>query len=152
MPPNNRSVPVDAVLPHVTYQNLDEAIAWLTCAFGFEEYYRYGDGPRGGQMFAGNAVIQVNQARDCQQSPRLLGFGTQSFTVFVEDVDGHYARAKAAEARILEEPHETVYGEYQYAAEDLDGHQWLFSHHATDRSFEEWGAIVQPCSVVPRQS
>jgi hypothetical protein len=30
------------------------------------------------------------------------------------------------------EPHETVYGEYQYAAEDLDGHHWLFFRHATD--------------------
>ena len=58
MAANNRSVPVDTVLPHVTYQNLGEAIAWLTRAFGFEEYFRYGDGPSGGQMFAGNAVIR----------------------------------------------------------------------------------------------
>jgi len=26
----NRSVPVDTVLPHVNYQNLGEAMAWLT--------------------------------------------------------------------------------------------------------------------------
>jgi hypothetical protein len=46
----NRSVPVDAVLPHINYQNLGEAIVWLTKVFGFQEYYRYGDGPSGGQM------------------------------------------------------------------------------------------------------
>jgi hypothetical protein len=28
MATNNRSVPADTVLPHVTYQNLEEAIGW----------------------------------------------------------------------------------------------------------------------------
>ena len=143
----NRSVPVNTVLPHVTYQNLGEAIAWLTRVFGFEEYYRYGEGPRGGQMFAGDAAIQVNQARDGERSPMELGYGTQSLTIMVADVEGHYERAKAAGAIILEEPHETVYGEYQYAARDLDGHLWLFSRHATDKNPEEWGAIVRAGSV-----
>ena len=115
----------------------------LAGVFGFKEYYRYGDGPSGGQMWAGKAAIQVRQARDGQKSPAQLGYGTQSLTVFVDDVDAHYARAKAAGAKILEEPHETEYGEYQYAAADLDGHHWLFSRHARDRSPEEWGAVVK---------
>ena len=50
MTAKNRSVPADTVLPHVSYQNLAEAMAWLTNVFGFREYYRYGDGPNGGQM------------------------------------------------------------------------------------------------------
>jgi len=140
---SNRSVPADTVLPHVHYQKLAEAMAWLTEAFGFEEHYRYGGGPSGAQMWAGKAAIQVRQARGGEKSPAQLGYGTQSLTVFVDDVDGHCARAKAAGARILEEPHETEYGEYQYAAEDLDGHHWLFSRHAKDRSPEEWGAVVK---------
>jgi uncharacterized glyoxalase superfamily protein PhnB len=44
----------------------------------------------------------------------------------------------------LEEPHETVYGEFQYAAEDLDGHHWLFSRHARDLSPDAWGATLAP--------
>ncbi len=143
MSPGNRSVPVDTVLPHVTYQNLPEAIAWLNRVFGFEEYYRYGAPAAGGQIRAGRAVIQVRQARSPQQSPAQLGYGTQSLTIFLDDIDGHYATAKAAGAKILEEPHETEYGEYQYAAEDLDGHHWLFSRHARDRSPEEWGAVMK---------
>jgi len=143
MTAKNRSVPADTLLPHVTYQNLGEAMAWLTKAFGFQEYYRYGDGPGGAQMWAEKAAIQIRQAREGQRSPAQLGYGTQSLTVFVDDVDGHYARAKAAGAKIVEEPHETEYGEYQYAAEDLDGHHWLFSRHAKDRSPEEWGAAVR---------
>jgi uncharacterized glyoxalase superfamily protein PhnB len=143
MTPKNRSVPTETVLPHVNYQNLETAMDWLKRAFGFQEYYRYGDGPRGGQMWAGKAAIQVRQAGEGEKSPAQLGYGTQSLTVFVDDIDAHYARAKAAGARILEEPHETAYGEYQYAAEDLDGHHWLFSRHARDRDPEEWGAVVK---------
>lgn len=136
----NRSVAANDVLPHVIYQDLPEAIRWLTRVFGFEECYRYGDGPRGAQMMAGRAAIQVRQAHG-ERSPKQLGYGTQSLTIFVDDVDRHYAHAKAAGARILEEPHSTVYGEYQYGAEDLDGHPWLFSRHERDVSPEEWGAV-----------
>ena len=143
MAAKNRSVPADAVMPHVVYQNLGEAMEWLTNVFGFREYYRYGGGPNGAQMWAANAAIQVRQARPGQQSPAQLGYGTQSLTIFVDDVDAHCARAKAAGAKILEQPHETEYGEYQYAAEDLDGHHWLFSRHAKDRDPEEWGAVVK---------
>lgn len=140
----NRSVPCETVLPHVNYQNLGDAIVWLTVTFGFREHYRYGEGPSGGQMWAGNAVIQVRQADNGQRSPAQLGYGTQSLTVFVDDVDRHYARAKAAGAKILEEPHETMYGEYQYVAEDLDGHHWLFSSHARDVNPQDWGAVISP--------
>jgi hypothetical protein len=55
-------------------------MAWLTRAFGFQEYYRYGDGPSGGQMWVGKATIQVRQAGDGQRSPARLGYRTQSLT------------------------------------------------------------------------
>jgi uncharacterized glyoxalase superfamily protein PhnB len=139
---SNRSVPTDAVLPHVVYQDLDEAIVWLNRAFGFCEHYRYGEPISGAQMRLGNAWIMVRKAREGQESPARLGYGTQSLTVFVEDVDRHFQRAKAAGAKIVEEPHETEYGEYQFAAEDLDGHHWLFSRHARDVSPLQWGAKV----------
>jgi uncharacterized glyoxalase superfamily protein PhnB len=64
----------------------------------------------------------LKQAKMGCASPAKLGYGTQSLTVFVEDAETHFEKAKAAGAKILEEPHETVYGEFQYAAEDLDGH------------------------------
>ena len=64
-------------------------------------------------------------------------------TIFVGDVDGHFARAKAAGAKIVEELHETEYGERQYGVEDLEGHRWLFARHARDVGPEEWGAKVR---------
>lgn len=138
----NRSVPCDIILSHVQYQNLEEAIAWLGTAFGFTEHFRYGDPVSGAQLTLGAAVIMVKQADLGESSPRQLGYGTQSLTIFVEDVDARYQRAKSAGAKILEEPHETEYGEYQFAAEDLEGHHWLFSRHAHDRSPAEWGGQV----------
>jgi uncharacterized glyoxalase superfamily protein PhnB len=82
----------------------------------------------------------LRTARTGMATPVELGFGTQSLTAFVDDVDAHFQNAKTAGARILEELHETEYGERQYGVEDLDGHHWLFSKHARDVSPEEWGA------------
>ena len=138
----NRSVPTDTVLPHVIYRDLEKAIAWLAEAFGFVERYRYGNPISGAQVRAGKAYIMVKQARPGEKTPRELGFGTQSLTIFIEDIEPHFARAKAAGVTILEELHETVYGELQYAAEDIDGHHWLFSRHAKDLSPDAWGATI----------
>jgi uncharacterized glyoxalase superfamily protein PhnB len=141
----NRSLPSDIVLPHVMYQDVAGAIGWLSRAFGFTEHYRYGEpgGPvSGAQMNLGNAWIMLERAEEGSANPAQLGYGTQCLTVFVEDVEAHYARARSAGAKILEDPHETVYGELQYAVVDLDGHRWLFSRHARDLSPEEWGAKI----------
>jgi uncharacterized glyoxalase superfamily protein PhnB len=134
---------MDVVLPHVSYRNVAEAMAWLTRVFGFEEHYRYGvneERVSGADMQLGAAHVMVRMRAGA--TPAELGFGTQSLTVFVEDVGAHYARAKAEGATIVEEPHETEYGEFQYAALDLDGHHWLFSRHARDVGPEEWGAVM----------
>ena len=138
----NRSVPPDSVLPHVVYRDVAEASAWLERVFGFTEHYRYGYPVSGVQMYRGSAWIMLKRAREGAASPAQLGYGTQSLTVFVDDLEAHFDRAKAAGARIVEEPHETVYGELQYGAEDLDGHHWLFSRHARDLSPGDWGASV----------
>jgi uncharacterized glyoxalase superfamily protein PhnB len=140
----NRSVPSDTLLPHVSYPDVAEAVAWLTKTFGFTEHYRYGEPgePSGAQMRLGNAWIMINQAPPGSATPAQLGYGTQSLTIFVEDVDAHFQRAKSAGARIVEDLHETEYGERQYGAEDLAGHHWLFSRHARDVSPDEWGATV----------
>jgi hypothetical protein len=36
----NRSVPVDTVLPHISYRDVAAASGWLTATFGFAEHYR----------------------------------------------------------------------------------------------------------------
>jgi len=140
----NRSVPTDTVLPHVMYLCIPDALIWLSRVFGFVEHYRHGEpgGPiSGAQVYAGNACIMLSRSRG-RKTPGELGFGTQYLTVFVDDVDAHYARSTSEGARIVEELHETVYGERQYAAEDLECHRWLFSQHTRDLAPEDWGAKV----------
>jgi uncharacterized glyoxalase superfamily protein PhnB len=140
----NRSVPVDTVLPHIVYQDVAQAVRWLTRVFGFEEHYRYGDPAEvnGAQMRFGKAYFMLRRVREGSASPAQVGHATQSLTVFVPDVGAHYAKSKAAGAKIVEEPHVTEYGEHQYAAIDLDGHHWLFAQHARDVSPDEWGAKI----------
>jgi uncharacterized glyoxalase superfamily protein PhnB len=46
--------------------------------------------------------------------------------VLVEDVDGHFARARDAGATILSEVEDTPVGRH-YRAEDPEGHRWMFS-------------------------
>src|SRR5579884_1812074 len=130
----NRSVPTDTMLAHMRYSDLPAAIAWLSRTFGFVEHYRYGDPVTGAQMHLGNAWFMLHEAR--------AGSGPQTLTIFVDDVEAHYRRSKSAGAVIVEEPHETVYGEFQYAAEDPEGHRWLFSRHVRDANPEDWGAAV----------
>jgi uncharacterized glyoxalase superfamily protein PhnB len=122
-----------------------DALAWLTKAFGFAEHYRFGEpGGRvnGAQMHLGDAWIMLNSARPGSASPAQAGHQTQSLTVFVDDVDAHCERAKLTGAKIVEDLHETAYGERQYGVEDLEGHHWLFSRHARDVDPAEWGATV----------
>jgi len=72
-------------------------------------------------------------------SPAQAGCHTQSLTVFVDDVDAHFAHTVATGATIAEALHETIYGERQYGVEDLEGHLWIFSKHVRDLSPEDWG-------------
>lgn len=138
----NRSVPVDTLMPHVKYRNLPAAIDWLAATFGFVEHFRYGSPVSGAQVHLGNAWLMLSSGGEGYRNPAELGFGTQILSVFIEDVEAHYARTKASGARIAEALHETEYGELQYGVEDPEGHLWVFSRHARDVDPAEWGAIV----------
>ncbi len=140
----NRTVPVDTILPHLVYRDVAAALGWLERAFGFVEAFRYGDpaSPQGAQMRRGSVWIMLSSSRPGSASPAEAGVRTQSLTVFLEDVEAHCQRARAAGAAIVEEPHETVYGEFQCAVHDLEGHLWIFSRHARDLDPREWGATV----------
>jgi uncharacterized glyoxalase superfamily protein PhnB len=53
--------------------------------------------------------------------------------VAIGDPDAHYARAKAAGARIIRELSDTPYGSREYGAKDPEGNTWSFgTYHAGD--------------------
>jgi uncharacterized glyoxalase superfamily protein PhnB len=139
----NRSVPTAIMLPHVVYDNVAEACEWLARVFGFTEYYRHGQPVSGIQMYLGDAYIMLSSPREGRlESPAKLGYGTQMLTIIVPDVESHYAKTKSEGGSIWEELHETIYGERQYGARDLEGHRWLFSQHVRNVNPESWGAKV----------
>ena len=139
----NRSVPSDGVVPHICYQDPVGACAWLTKMFGFRENFRYGDPVSGVQVLFGQVCLMLHRANPGSLSPAQLGYGTQMLTMIVDDVDTHYANTMAEGATIVEELHETIYGERQYGVEDLAGHRWIFSQHARDADPAGWGATVK---------
>ncbi|HLL23073.1 MAG TPA: VOC family protein [Kofleriaceae bacterium] len=123
------------------YQDANAAIEWLREAFDFEVRLKVdGDGGRvvHSELVYGGAVIMVGD-EDAQPagqrpfaSPKSLGGkSTQAATFYIDDVDAHCARARAAGARITIEPKVSDYGadywtDKTYQAADPEGHLWWF--------------------------
>ena len=139
----NQSAPAATVVPILVYADPGRAIDWLRDAFGFEERLR---AERGGvvthaQLAVAECAIMIGRQGGEYRVPR-QGEVTQYVHVTVQDVDAHFAHAKQAGARILHAPMDQPFGERQYAAEDLEGHRWVFSQHVRDVAPQEWGAKV----------
>ena len=133
----NRSIPSAVVIPVLIYPDVQEAVAWLTAAFGFVERLQIGENHRSQLSFGDGAVIVGDVRHD--RRPSRAGEVTHSVTVRVEDVTAHCACARAHGAHILMEPTDFEYGERQYTAADLAGHQWTFSETLDDVAPEAWG-------------
>jgi uncharacterized glyoxalase superfamily protein PhnB len=142
----NRSIPSSTVIPVLIYPDVRAAVAWLEGAFGFAERVRIGEDHRAQLSFGDGAVI-VGDVRHERRPPR-PGEVTHSVVVRVDDARAHCERARGHGARIVMEPTDFEYGERQYTAEDLAGHQWTFSETLADVAPEAWGGIsvAQPAS------
>jgi uncharacterized glyoxalase superfamily protein PhnB len=137
---NNRSIPSAVVIPVLIYPDVQEAVAWLSAAFGFVERLRIGDNHRS-QLSVGDGAVIVADVRGDRRPPR-LGEVTHTVLVRVEDADEHCARAREHGARILMEPTDFEYGERQYAAADPAGHEWTFSQTLDDVDPKTWGGVL----------
>jgi uncharacterized glyoxalase superfamily protein PhnB len=136
----NRSIPRAVVVPVLTYPDVRAAVEWLCDAFGFVERVQIGDDHRS-QLRAGDGAVIVADVRGDRRPPR-PGEITHAVMVRVEDVDAHCRRARERGARIVEEPVDQMFGERQYAVEDLAGHRWTFSQTLRDVAPEEWGGVT----------
>lgn len=126
------------------YDNARVAIAWLVEAFGLEVQLLVDDEDGGvlhSQLLFGEALIMVGEGSAARapkfgvplRSPRHLGgANSQNLMLYVDDVDAHCARARAAGATIVAEPELHDYGsdywaDRSYGALDCDGHMWWFA-------------------------
>jgi len=121
----------------VFYDDAGAAIDWLERVLGFTTRLRV-DGDGGAVMHSeltyGDGVIMVaTPMRPHLKSPRSLGgANTQGLFFYVDDVDAHFARARAAGATIVSEPETKNYGEEYgsnrgYEVVDPEGHHWSVS-------------------------
>ena len=132
----------------ITYRSPAKIIDWLCMAFGFELRLKV-DGEGGdivhSELTYGDGLVMVSGEKTGPsarfgvqyQSPLSAGANTQGLMVFVDDVDAHCAQARAAGARIVDEPKVHDYGEdywadRSYGALDPEGHLWWFTQRVRD--------------------
>ena len=121
-----------AVIPVLVYEDLQAAHDFLVDAFGFTSggLHRVDDGTVvHAEVRHGDAAIWLHRETDEHEmaSPRGATTSPGGLEVVVPDVDAHYARAKAAGARIDSEPTDQDYGLREYGARDPENHRWWFS-------------------------
>jgi PhnB protein len=134
------------ITPYLAYEDADAAIDWLTKAFGFSETLR-STGEDGkvnhAELELEGGSIMLGAPGGDYQGPKRSGGAKHIFVhAYVEDVDAHYERAKAAGANILAAPADQEYGDRRYQVEDLDGHVWFFAQRIRDVDPAEWGATT----------
>jgi uncharacterized glyoxalase superfamily protein PhnB len=127
----------------IFYRDPMAALDWLERAFGFERSMLITD-PDGvlahSQMSYGDGYVMVGPewSADHQSPASLGGRNTQTMHVHLaEDINAHHARARAAGARILQEPEDQFYGDRTYRAVDPEGHIWTFAESRRQVTREE---------------
>ncbi|KQZ66182.1 glyoxalase [Lysobacter sp. Root559] len=134
------------VIPSLRYRDAAAAIEWLCAAFGFEKHAVYADGAtvHHAELSYGRGMIMLGSVDDHSEWGRRIvqpdeigGRETQACSVIVADADAHYARAKAAGARIEVEPADQDYGGRAYTCRDLEGRIWWFG------TYNPWTAKTQ---------
>jgi uncharacterized glyoxalase superfamily protein PhnB len=115
----------------LAYADAAAAIEFLTRAFGFEVRFRMDlpDGSVGhAELGLGDGVVMLASEWPAGGvvSPLQLPALHAQVYVRVEDVDAHFARARAEGATIAAEPADQEYGERSYRAIDPEGQRWIF--------------------------
>jgi uncharacterized glyoxalase superfamily protein PhnB len=126
----------------ISYEDVAAAADWLCDVFGFRENgerYTEPDGRTShAQLELDGALVMLgspspdyhsplHHAEECEQAAKWLESPNvvDGVLIYVDDVDDHYERARAAGATILREPEDQPYGRL-YNAADLEGHRWMF--------------------------
>ena len=101
------------VTPYLLYEDVAAALSWLDKAFGFREELRWAgeDGVVAhAEMSLGDGAIMLGHPGPDYESPHRHGHATVLIAVQVDDVDGHYERARAAGAKAPDPPEDKPSG------------------------------------------
>ncbi|WP_374384640.1 VOC family protein [Dongia sp.] len=124
------------LFPAMKFDDAPEALDWLKSAFGFEPHVVHKDESGGiahAEMKLGDGLIMLGGKRPPEATNPWC---TEPMGVYVcvEDIETHYAKAKAAGAEIVRPLSDTPYGAREYSARDCGGHLWSFG------TYDPWKA------------
>jgi uncharacterized glyoxalase superfamily protein PhnB len=127
------------IVPGLVYDDVAAALTFLEQAFGFAPHStsRNADGKvMHAEMQYGHELVMLSPTRPQLglASPKDLPASSAGLLVYVDDVDAHFARARAAGAHIDYEPTNMEYGQREYGARDPEGQRWYFATPTTDAS------------------
>ena len=120
------------------YRDPLAAIEWIENAFGFARTMDIRDANGDlvhAEMSYGDASIIVDGEWAPFVASPVSGGGRNTQMIYVQIAEGlkdHCERARAAGAKIIQEPELQYYGDDIYRAEDPEGHVWTFSQAVED--------------------
>lgn len=129
------------VVPSITYSDVPRAVAWLERVFGFRERAQARLTWSGGGLAwieAGDSLFSVTTLDETWRSAPSAGPSSFVMKVYVDDVDGHFTRARAEGATIVSDPQDGFWGGRIYRALDREGNRWEISQRGRDLAPERW--------------
>ena len=117
--------------PRLAYDDEKTALAFLTTAFGLRELVRKEDPDDSFMAWLqfGHSTLMIGRSGSAKHnlySPRETGKPTVEVNVAVNDIDGHFDRARTAGAVIRTPLEDAPWGQRHYEAVDSEGHGWHF--------------------------
>jgi PhnB protein len=130
------------VIPYLIVDGASDAIDFYVSVLGATERMRMGaPGDKVGhaELEIGDSVVMLaDEAPEVAAlSPGSVGGTPVSLHVYVEDVDGIFARAIDAGAKELQSLEDKFYGDRSGSFEDPFGHRWHVASHVEDVSEDE---------------
>ncbi|MEO8736561.1 MAG: VOC family protein [Edaphobacter sp.] len=127
------------IVPEIIYTDLGRAMEWIQRVFGFRERVEARlTWPGGGRTWfeVGDSLFNIATPRQTsRQRPETPGL---MMKVYVQDVDKHFAHAKAEGATTVSEPEDGFWGGGVYRVLDHEKHQWEMSQRDRDLAANRW--------------
>jgi uncharacterized glyoxalase superfamily protein PhnB len=138
---NNEMWDAPEIVPSINYADVPRAAEWLERVFGFRERVEARLTWATGSMAwleVGGSLFSISTPDESW--PRGPGAVASDavMKVYVDDLERHFARAKAEGATIVSEPQEGFWGGRTYRVLDPEGHRWEISQSGRDLAAERW--------------